>query len=105
MDDFLKKAFLVGLGAISITRERTEKFVKKMEAKGEVTSSELKELVNEMMEKGEESQKALTELIKKEIERVKQTMGLATREEVNMLKNRLEDLEARLSNSRPGAES
>lgn len=100
MDDFLKKAFLVGLGAISLTRERTEKFVKEMEAKGEVTSSELKELVNEMMEKGEEGQKALTEFIKKEMERVKQSMGMATREEVTMLEKRLKDLEARLDNSR-----
>lgn len=104
MDDFLKKAFLVGLGALAITRERTEQLVKKIEAKGEVTSSELKELVNEMMEKGEESHKALTEFIKKEIERIKQTMGLATREEVNLLQNQLEKLEARLNHSRPGEE-
>lgn len=104
MDDFLKKAFLVGLGALAITRERAEQLVKKIEAKGEVTSSELKELVNEMMEKGEESHKALTEFIKKEIERIKQTMGLATREEVNLLQNRLEKLEARLNRSQPGEE-
>ena len=52
MQDFLRKGFNLGLGALTATKEKVEEVVNELIKKGEVGQEEGKKLINELIEKG-----------------------------------------------------
>lgn len=91
--NLLKKSLLIGMGALTLTREKAERVVRELEQKGEITSREASEFINELMEKGEQERNALRKTIGQELERLIKTMGLATKTDIKALEERLDRLE------------
>ncbi|NLO88917.1 MAG: hypothetical protein GX088_01065 [Clostridia bacterium] len=94
----LKKAFLLGLGAISITKEKAEKLFDEMVKRGEITREEAKELLNSLMEKGKEEGEKIKETVRTEFERLKVSNKFVTKQEFDMLTERVAKLEEILQN-------
>lgn len=97
MKDLLKKSLLLGVGALTVTREKAEKMIRELEQKGEVTSGEAREYINELVERGEQERNVLRETVSRELDRLIKVMGLATKSDLKALEERLDSLEARLS--------
>ena len=53
----MKKAFYLGLGVMSMTRERSERFYNEMVEKGQMSGEEARDFVDEAIKKGEEREK------------------------------------------------
>ncbi|KUK10558.1 MAG: hypothetical protein XD50_1189 [Clostridia bacterium 41_269] len=89
----IKKAFLLGLGAISITKEKAEKLFDEMVKRGEITKEEANELLNILVEKGKEEGERIKEIVKTEIDKVKMTNKFVTKQEFEVLSERVTRLE------------
>ncbi len=91
IDTFLS----LGIGALSMTRERAQKLVDELVKKGEVRLEESKALIDKMVSRGEEERAELRKLIKEELERAK--TGLATRKDIEELSAKIDALAEKLA--------
>ncbi|MEW6402101.1 MAG: polyhydroxyalkanoate synthesis regulator [Chloroflexota bacterium] len=85
MKTLLEKGFLVGIGLLSMTREKAQKVIEELSHEGEVQKSEVKQWVDQLSDRGEEERQALRKLIRDEMKKVMDEMGLATREDIQKL--------------------
>ena len=98
MQDFLRKAFNLGLGLVTVTKEKAEEVVNELIKKGEVSQEEGKKLVSELLEKGEKSREELEAQIEKITKGAVERLDLPTRKELNELKSEIEQLKEKLNN-------
>ena len=85
MKSLLEKGFLVGIGLLSMTREKAQKVVEELTHEGELQKSEMKQWVDQLSDRGEEERQALRKLIRDEVKKVLDEMGLATKEDIQKL--------------------
>jgi polyhydroxyalkanoate synthesis regulator phasin len=93
MRNMLKKGLALGLGLAITSKEQAEKFVEELVKKGEMTQEESKGFVNELIQKGEEMQKELDEVINKRLNQLLGQWNVATKEEIQRLEQRIDQLE------------
>lgn len=96
MEGILYKAFLAGLGAISLTREKAEAFVDELIKKGEVARPERAKVVDELLKRAEEQEKALMERLGRVVTKVLQEMDLPTKEDLRAIEKRLDAIEKKI---------
>lgn len=85
----------MGLGAISLTKEKAEKFAQDLVEKGEATSEEARKLAGELLERGEEEKVLLKEMILRQMEDLRKSMGIVTKDDLYALEERIKRLEER----------
>ncbi|QGT99567.1 hypothetical protein SYNTR_0974 [Candidatus Syntrophocurvum alkaliphilum] len=95
--DFMKKALYLGIGAITLTKEKAEKLINDLVEKGEMNRDEAKQFVDEMLKKGEEEKKELRTIINNEINNVKNETGIITRTDLEKLEKRIAEIESKLN--------
>jgi len=91
--NMIKKSILMGMGAVSITREKAEKFARELEEKGEVTSEEARQFADELLQKGEQERTNFKDTVKREVDSLLHTAGLVTKKELDQLESRVRQLE------------
>jgi poly(hydroxyalkanoate) granule-associated protein len=91
-----RKFMLLGIGALSLTEERLQRTINALVKKGELSSQEGRELVREMLDKAGKEKEALTARIRKEVKSMLDSLDLATKDDLQTLRQRLDELEARL---------
>ena len=97
MTDYLKKGFLLGLGAAIAGKEKLEKMLDELVSKNEISQEQAKQMLNEFIQKGEQKTE---EWSKKQEEQKRKTMeelGLATKDDIAALHERINELEAKLN--------
>jgi polyhydroxyalkanoate synthesis regulator phasin len=94
---FLRKLFLFGLGATSMSKENVKKFFDEMVERGEMSSSEAKNCFDDWMKKGEEEREEFSARISAEMEKLRLKLGLVTLGDLENLKQRIDHLESKLS--------
>ncbi len=97
MQDLLKKALSLGLGALLVSKDKIEDVVNELVKKGELGQEEGKNLVNELVEKGEASMNELEVKIEKIVKNVTEKLNLPTRKELNEIKSEIEQLKEKLN--------
>jgi polyhydroxyalkanoate synthesis regulator phasin len=97
MQDFLKRAFNLGLGALVVTKEKVEEIVDELVKKGEVGQEEGEKLVSELIKKGEESKKEVGAQIEKIVKGVIEKLDISTRKELDELRSKIEGLKEKLN--------
>ncbi|WP_027356295.1 phasin family protein [Desulfofundulus thermocisternus] len=93
-----EKLFLAGLGALAMTTERVEKKINELVEKGQMGKEEARNFLQELVSRGEEEKTNFLETIRRELIRLKDDLGLVTREEIEEIKNRVARLEELLQN-------
>lgn len=96
MVDLIRRSFLIGLGALSLTRDRLEHFVNESVARGELSSEQGKSLLDEMTDRAEQQQQKLESFVRSQVDRCLEVAGLTPRSEVDRLEGRVDRLETRL---------
>lgn len=96
MLDTFKKTLSAGIGAVSMTKDKAEKYVDELVEKGQVKKEEAKKLVTEMVERGEQEKSSIKDLVGKELNNLKKEMGLVTKQDIEKLEERIVKLEAKL---------
>ena len=90
MPDFFEKAYLAGLGAWSVTKEKAKEIVDDLVEKGKITADEAPKILKEVVAKAEESKKALEERIEKGVENTVNKLNLATKSDVQRVEEKLD---------------
>ncbi|MCP5002355.1 MAG: polyhydroxyalkanoate synthesis regulator [Planctomycetes bacterium] len=97
MQELLKKALSLGLGAMLVSKDKVEDVVNELVKKGELGKEEGKTLVSELIEKGEAGVNELEVMIEKVVKSVTEKLSLPTRKEFNELKSEIEELKERVN--------
>ncbi len=85
----------LGIGALSMTRERAKKIVDELVKKGEVRLEESRTLIDKMTSRGEEERAELRKLLEEGLERAK--TGIATRKDIEELSAKIDALAEKLA--------
>lgn len=92
MDETLKKAVNLGLGAFVLTREKIDSLVRDLTEKGEIGKEEGAEMLNRLVEKGD----ALREDMEKAAKKFVEELELPSRKEFDELKAEVEKLKKKV---------
>ena len=99
MIEQLEKAFFVGLGAISLSRQKTEEFLAELKKNYRISEEEGKAFLDKAQERVREGRARLEELAEIEVKKAVDTIGLVPRDEFDRLVKRVEELEDKLRNN------
>jgi polyhydroxyalkanoate synthesis regulator phasin len=90
MSDIFEKAYMAGLGAWSVTREKAKEIVDDLVEKGKITADEAPKILKDAVAKAEESRKALEERIEKGVENTVNRLNLATKTDLQQVEKKLD---------------
>jgi len=97
MLDLIKKTMLTGIGIAMKTKDELEELVKEIVNKGELSENEGKSFLDDLKNKSEEAQKDFEEKIESKFKDLLKKADIATRDDVNNLKNEIEELKKTIS--------
>jgi polyhydroxyalkanoate synthesis regulator phasin len=97
MSDYLRRGFLLGLGAALAGKEKLEKKLDELVSKNEISQDEAKQMMNEFISKGEAKTAEWTQKQEEERKKALEELGLATKEEIAALETRITELEMKLN--------
>ncbi|WP_457605620.1 hypothetical protein [Nitratifractor sp.] len=85
----LKDLMRLGVGSALLAKEKMEEEIKELIEKGRMSKEEAEKLIEKAKAKGEEQERAIREEIKKALKEVLDEMGLATKEDLEKLREEL----------------
>ena len=92
MFDLFKKGVLLGLGAVTITKEKAEQIVDELIKKGEVAKDKRPQAVQDLLNKAEEQEKALFDKITAEVNKALAKLDIPTKEDLKKLEKKIDEL-------------
>ncbi|MBY7144779.1 hypothetical protein KFZ56_17300 [Virgibacillus sp. NKC19-3] len=96
MADTLKKGFLLGLGAAVSGKEKLESKLSELVEKNELTTEQARTVMNNFIEKGEMKKDEWSAKQYEQTQEMAKDLGLATKEDINEIRARITELEAKL---------
>lgn len=93
----MENAFLMGIGVLDITREKTEGFAAELIERGKMSQSDAKKVADRVSEMAGTQQEAVRRTVESETARVWKTSGVATKNEVDELKAQIAELKSMLA--------
>jgi len=103
MIELLRKTLLIGLGAVTLTKERIDGLVDELVKKGEIASKEGPKLVKELLQESQNAKKELEKKVEEATQKALKKLNLASKSEMKTLQARVEELERRVGDeSSPG---
>jgi len=91
MSDIIKKIFLAGLGAATLTREKAEDIIEELVKKGELSREEKPGVLNDLLKATEKRKDEMQNFVKEEVQKILKTFDIPTREEIDALEKRLKN--------------
>ena len=96
MTDIISKVINLGFGALIVTKENVEELIDEMVKKGEIKKDEAKAQVNELFKKVSSSKQEIVSMIEKIVENVLHKLDIPTRNELQQMQKKLEEIIKRL---------
>lgn len=90
-----ERSILAGIGLLSMTHENAQKIVDELSRRGEVHKDEAKDWVEDPIQRGEEERQSACKLIGDEVKSALDELGLVTKQDLQNLASRMEDLKTR----------
>ncbi|WP_010268588.1 phasin family protein [Paenibacillus senegalensis] len=92
MKEMIEKAISLGLGLAVTGKEQMDKLVDELVEKGEMSRAESSAFVDRMVKKGEEARQNIDDLVHDRIQKALSDKDLATKEDIQRLEKRIEEL-------------
>ena len=89
----LRKAFLAGIGAFSLSKDRVQDLIDELITTGEMKEKDAIEYVKELIERAKGEREALQKSIREEAEKVVHSMGVVTKADFEKMNDKLKRLE------------
>jgi len=96
MSSIIERTVFLGLGVLTMTRDKVAAAVDELVKAGGVEAEESRKLIDELLAKGEQEQKELKKLIKQELDRLRTTVLPVTKEEFEALSKKIDELATRV---------
>lgn len=85
----LKELVYTGIGMAEYFKDKAHEELKKLEEKGKIDTKDVKSFLDSLEEKGKQSDERFKEDLKKHLKEVIDELGLATKEDLEKLKEEL----------------
>lgn len=95
-------AFLMGIGALEMTREKLGEITDEMIERGKLSKSEAKKVSEKIGVMAKEQQEAVRNTVAKETDRAIKATGMASKRDVDALKAEIAELKATLAAEKSG---
>ena len=103
--NIVEKAFLLGIGVLEMTKEKTQEFAGELIEKGKLSTGEAKKVADKFTELADEQQKTLRKTVASETDKVLKSTGVATKAEMDDLKAQIAELKEMLTSAHKPAGS
>ncbi|GAV22478.1 phasin family protein [Carboxydothermus pertinax] len=100
--DIFKRSIMLGLGLITLTKEKAEEFMNELMEKGKMSKDEAQKFLDDLITKGKSQKEELKAEINAELQKIIKELNLVTREELKLLENRLNELETKIQEQNKG---
>ena len=97
MKDIIKKSFLLGLGAATLTKSQTEKIVKELVKKNAVTVKEGRDMVKKVKKAAKSESDKIKKFAGQEAKRVAGAVSGVSKSHIGTVKKRLKSIDKELS--------
>ena len=97
----VENAFLLGIGVLEMTREKTQGLASELIDRGKMSQSEAKKVVDRIGDIAEEQQANVRKTVAEETDRWMKSGGLATKSEVAALHEEIAELKAMIASLKP----
>lgn len=94
--DIIRKAMLMGLGLISLTREKAEAFADELIRRGELAREEKFKMVDNLLKEAQQQKEELTVKIKENVQKIISEMGLVTKKEFEEILKKQDEIEKKI---------
>jgi len=92
MFEFVDRAMLAGLGALSMSREKAEKLFDEYVNRGKVEREGRTGFVKEVMDTVDKTRSELEEIVSKQVNKAVSQMNLATKDDIERVESKLDQL-------------
>jgi polyhydroxyalkanoate synthesis regulator phasin len=97
----VENAFLLGVGVLEMTKEKTQGFANELIERGKMSQSEAKKVADQLGTIAEEQRANLRKTVATETEKVMANGGVATKTEVAGLRDEIAELKAMIASLKP----
>ncbi len=91
-----KELLYAGIGLAAMTREKAEEVVTELIKKGELSADEGKDVLNNLLDRMQEERKKMLVKLQEQTENIISSMDLVKKEELEAVKQRVEELEKQI---------
>ena len=92
MARLIEKSLLLGLGILTLTRDKVTQFVDKLIEEGEVKADEAPRIIEKLVARGEEEREELRRLVREELDKVGVGVPRASRKDIQDLGQKIDEL-------------
>ncbi|MBN1523755.1 MAG: phasin family protein [Spirochaetales bacterium] len=100
MLDVIKKGVLLGLGAITLTKEKAEEFADELIKKGGAAQDKKNEIVNDLLKKAQTLESDIEKKIGEQVRKTLTNMGVPTKEDFEELKTEIKKISSKLDTAK-----
>ena len=93
MAGLIERSLLLGLGVLTLTRDKVVQFVDKLIEEGEVKPEEAPNIVDKLVTRGEEEREELRKLVREELDKAR---FVASRKDIEELSQKIDELTAKV---------
>lgn len=97
MKEFFKKGILTGIGIGLMTKDKIKELVNKISEEFKMSEEEARKFTEELLEESKDIKEKINEMIDSQVKKTIEKLGLATREDIEKLEKKIEQLEQKLS--------
>lgn len=97
MRDEIRRVALITSGVVELTRNRAEAIVRDLIKSGDLSGGQATQAVKDLMERSKQNRDEILNLIRSEIRNQTESLGLASRRDIERLERRVARLEDRPS--------
>ena len=96
MAGLIEKSLLLGLGVMTLTRDKAVQVVNKLVEEGEVKRQEAPNIIDKLVARGEEEREELRRLVREEFDKLNINVSPASRKDVKELGQKIDKLATKI---------
>lgn len=97
----IEKAFLLGIGAAMMTRDKVNEFADELVQRGQMSQSDATNLASELASKADTSAASLQKTVAEDTGKAVAALGLASKKDIARLEDQILEIKALLAANRP----
>ena len=97
MKEIVKKSFLLGLGAASMTKKQAGKLIRDLVRKNAVTLKESRDILKKIGKAADAERKRISKFAQQEAARISSQMGIISKAQLSKVKKKLKVIDLELS--------
>lgn len=97
----IEKAFLMGVGAAMLAKDKVEELADELVSRGKLTSEQSDTFVNRLVTQADSTTKSVQSTVSREVERAVSGMGLASTRDLDDVRSELTEIKALIASLRP----